>query len=117
MRRSGKSYRLFQEMAALLDQGIPQSRICYFNFEDDRLAPVGPQTGDEVLEAFQMLSPQAFEQGAYLFFDELQEMQDWDAWLRRVVDTRKVTIYATSSSSKLLSTEIATGFRGARYRS
>ncbi len=112
MRRSGKSYRLFQEMAALLDQGIPQSRICYFNFEDDRLAPVGPQTGDEVLEAFQMLSPQAFEQGAYLFFDELQEMQDWDAWLRRVVDTRKVTIYATSSSSKLLSTEIATGFRG-----
>lgn len=112
MRRSGKSYRLFQEMQALLEAGIPSSRICYFNFEDERLAPLDPSVGDEVLEAFQTLHPDAFEAGAYLFFDELQEMENWEGWLRRIVDTRKATIYATGSSSKLLSTDIATGFRG-----
>lgn len=112
MRRSGKSYRLFQEMEALLAAGVSPERICYFNFEDERLAPVTPSTGDEVLEAFQMLHPDVLSEGMYLFFDELQEMQNWGAWLRRIVDTKKVTIYATGSSSKMLSSEIATEFRG-----
>lgn len=112
MRRSGKSYRLFQEMEALHKSGVPWNRICYFNFEDERLVPVTSKTGDEVLEAFQMLHPEAFEEGAYLFFDELQEMEGWGAWMRRIVDTRKVTVYATGSSSKMLSSEIATEFRG-----
>ena len=112
MRRSGKSYRLFQEMDALIASGISPDHICYFNFEDDRLAPVTSSVGDEVLEIFQTLHPDAFTEGAYLFFDELQEMEGWGPWLRRVVDTRKVTIYATGSSSKMLSSEIATEFRG-----
>ena len=112
MRRSGKSYRLFQEMKRLADEGVSWNRLCYFNFEDDRLAPVTPQTGDEVLEAFRSLNPDAFDEGVYLFFDEIQEMEDWGPWLRRVVDTTKATIYVTGSSSRLLSREIATGFRG-----
>lgn len=112
MRRSGKSYRLFQEIGSLLDAGIAPNRICYFNFEDDRLAPVTPAVGDEVLEAFYALNPAALDEGAYLFFDELQEMDGWGSWLRRVVDTTKATIYVSGSSSKMLSTEISTEFRG-----
>lgn len=112
MRRSGKSYRLFQEMKKLHDSGVPWSQICYFNFEDDRLMPVTPETGDEVLEAFETLNPGAFDKGVFLFFDELQEMTDWGKWLRRIVDTRRITIYATGSSSKMLSSEITTAFRG-----
>lgn len=112
MRRSGKSYRLFQEMDAVRAAGVPWDRICYFNFEDDRLAPITSATGDAVLEAFSYLHPGAMEQGAYLFFDELQEMKGWGSWLRRIVDTCKVTIYVSGSSSKMLSSEIATEFRG-----
>ncbi len=112
MRRSGKSYRLFQEMKKVHEGGVPWSRICYFNFEDDRLSPVTPQVGDECLEAFEMLNPGAFDEGVFLFFDELQEMKEWGRWLRRIVDTRRVTIYATGSSSKMLSSEITTAFRG-----
>lgn len=112
MRRSGKSYRLFQEMKRVHDAGVPWGRICYFNFEDDRLSPVTPEVGDEVLEAFETVNPGAFDEGAFLFFDELQEMQDWGKWLRRIVDTRRVTVYATGSSSKMLSSEITTAFRG-----
>ena len=112
MRRSGKSYRLFQEMDRLLASGVPGSNICYFDFDDDRLKPITPATGDAVLEAFYAINPSALSEGAYLFFDELQEMSNWGAWLRRVVATRKATIYVSGSSSKMLSTEIATEFRG-----
>ena len=112
MRRSGKSYRLLQAMDAFRASGVPWSRICYFNFEDDRLRPVTSQTGDEVLKAFEYLNPGSGAQGLYLFFDEIQEMENWGAWLRRIVDMRKATIYVSGSSSQLLSSEISTEFRG-----
>lgn len=112
MRQSGKSYRMFQEMKYIHESGIPWDQICYFNFEDYRLFPVTSKTGDEVLEAFESLNPGAFDKGVYLFFDELQEMDNWGMWLRRIVDTLRVTIYATGSSSKMLSSEITTAFRG-----
>lgn len=112
MRRSGKSYRLLQEMDALIAGGVPSEHICYFNFEDDRLSPVTPETGDEVLECFYAMHPTALSEGAYLFLDEVQEMRNWGTWLRRIVDTRKATIYVTGSSSKMLSSDIATEFRG-----
>ena len=112
MRRYGKSYRLFQEIERLESLGVPASRICYFNFNDDRLNPVTSARGDEVLETFYELHPDALSDGAYLFFDELQEMEDWSTWLCRVVATHKVTIYVSGSSSKMLSREIVTEFRG-----
>lgn len=112
MRRSGKSYRLFQEMENLLARGVSSERLCYFNFEDDRLAPVTSEVGDAVLEAFFRLHPSAADQGVYLFLDELQEMEGWGAWLRHVVDTTKATVYVSGSSSKMLSEEISTAFRG-----
>ena len=112
MRRSGKSYRLFQEMDRLLAAGVPANRICYFDFDDDRLKPITPLTGDAVLKTFYTINPSALSEGAYLFFDELQEMSDWGSWLRRIVATRKATIYVSGSSSKMLSREIATEFRG-----
>ncbi|MBW3092003.1 ATP-binding protein [Bifidobacterium sp. 82T10] len=112
MRRSGKSYRLFQEMEALHASGIGWNRICYINFEDDRLGDVTPETGDEALETFYAMHPESMRDGIYLFFDELQEMQGWGRWLRRIIDTTKATVYVTGSSSKMLSKEISTEFRG-----
>lgn len=112
MRRSGKSYRLFQVMDELLKAGVPKERMLYFNFEDDRLEPVTTRTGDDVLEEFYSLHPQAASEGSYLFFDELQEMDNWGQWLRRIVDTTKATIYVSGSSSKLLSSELASEMRG-----
>lgn len=112
MRRSGKSYRLYQEVKALLALGVSADQICYFNFEDDRLDPITSEVGDQVIEAFASLHPGVLSRGIYLFLDELQEMRGWGAWLRRIVDTTKATIYVTGSSSQMLSREISTEFRG-----
>ncbi len=112
MRRSGKTYRLFQEIRNLLDSGIRPDQICYFNFDDDRLRPFTPSTIDNVLETFYELHPESRRTGAYFFFDEIQEVPQWDIAARRIIDTEKATVYVTGSSSRMLSTDIATEFRG-----
>ena len=41
MRRTGKTYRMFQKMRELLDSGVARQRMRYLNFEDERLGNVG----------------------------------------------------------------------------
>ena len=68
IRRCGKSYRLLQEIDRLLASGVARRSICYFDFDDDRLKPITPKTGDAVLETFYTLNPAALTDGAYFFF-------------------------------------------------
>lgn len=112
VRRCGKTYRMFQEIQRILDEGHPVESVLYFNFEDDRLKPYSPTLLAEVIDEFYAISPQAKRTGAFLFFDEIQEVPDWGLFLRRLVDTEKATIYVSGSSSKMLSSEVATEFRG-----
>ncbi|MEM3061208.1 MAG: ATP-binding protein, partial [Candidatus Bathyarchaeia archaeon] len=48
----------------------------------------------------------------YIFLDEIQNVKDWDKWVRRVYDSQKFRIFISGSSSKLSSKEIATALRG-----
>ena len=112
MRRCGKTYRLYQEMHRLLAQGYSFDRMLYFNFEDERLKPYSATLLEEVVEAFFAMHPKARSEGAFFFFDEVQEVPDWGTALRRMVDSLKATIYVTGSSSKMLSAELSSAFRG-----
>ncbi|WP_206538363.1 ATP-binding protein [Bifidobacterium bohemicum] len=112
VRRCGKTYRLYQEMKRVIEAGYPERNLLYFNFEDERLKPYSKNLLDAVLEGFYTLNPNAREEGAFFFFDEIQEVPEWGTFLRRVVDTQKATIYVSGSSSKMLSGEVASAFRG-----
>ncbi|MCU0724426.1 MAG: ATP-binding protein [Planctomycetes bacterium] len=112
MRRAGKTWRLFQEMARLLASGMDKRHIFYLNLEDDRLDPIGPRLLAEALETFYRLSPEARTSGTHLFLDEAQRAENWSRFARRVLDTERVQLYVTGSSSKILSTEVSTEFRG-----
>ncbi|WP_449315780.1 ATP-binding protein [Rubneribacter sp.] len=112
VRRCGKTYRLYQEMRRIVSAGYPEASLLYFNFEDERLKPYDASLLSEVVETFYALNPRAREEGAFFFFDEVQEVPDWGLFLRRMVDTAKATIYVTGSSSKMLSLDIASEFRG-----
>lgn len=111
VRRCGKTWRLFQEIARLEREGVPRQRILYFNFDDERLRPYDRLLPSQVMERFYTMSPGARE-GAYLFLDEIQDIPDWGVFMRRMVDTEALCCYVTGSSSKMLSTEVATEFRG-----
>ena len=111
-RRSGKTFRLYQQMQQIVDMGYPQSSLLYFNFEDERLKPYSPQLLTDILDTFYAMHPESRQQGIFLFFDEIQEVPEWGTFLRRVVDTTKATIYVTGSSSRMLSLDLATEFRG-----
>jgi len=115
MRRSGKTYLLFQEMQQLVDAGVERNRLLYINFEDDRLQPLGPDVLDRTLETFYRLNPAARSEEAYLFLDEIQAVDGWSRFARRVLDTESARLYVSGSSAKMLSTEVATEFRGRGY--
>ncbi|MDP2181981.1 MAG: ATP-binding protein [Actinomycetota bacterium] len=112
MRRSGKTYLLFQEMKRLVESGVDKRRMLYLNLEDDRLGRPTLETLSEALETFYRHEPQAREAGAFLFFDEIQVVDGWSRFARRVLDTEEARLFVSGSSAKLLSTEVATEFRG-----
>lgn len=112
-RRAGKTYLCFQTINDLIKKGISKENILYINFEDEKL--IGAQADDlsTLLEIYLELSEINKTQHIYLFFDEIQNVTNWDAWIRRTHDTEKTyKIIITGSSSKLLSKEISTKLRG-----
>lgn len=112
MRRTGKSYFLYQQILKMINAGINKTSILYINFEDDRLLPLNQQKLAKLVEAFYSLYPENHEKKCYLFLDEIQNVESWPLVIRRLHDTKNVEIFLTGSSAKLLSKEIATSLRG-----
>ena len=109
-RRCGKTYHLFGMMQDLLEAGVKRQAILYANFEDDRLLPFDGTEIEALMEAFHELYPEQRE--LRLFLDEVQNLPAWEVAVRRVSDQERARIVLTGSSSKLISTEIATSLRG-----
>ena len=112
MRRTGKTYATYQRMRALVDSGIPMERIVHVNFDDDRLKGLKLEhlrlVGDIHAEMF----PDAAKERCWYFLDEIQDIKGWELYARRLLDSHKVQLCLTGSSSKMLSGEIATQMRG-----
>jgi predicted AAA+ superfamily ATPase len=111
-RRSGKTFLFFLLIKKLIAKGISINRILYINFDDPRLLPSNSQDIELILESYRELYPEQRNKNNFIFFDEIQNVKDWEIGIRRIYDTRKFNIFLTGSSSKFLSKEIATNLRG-----
>jgi len=109
-RRCGKTYYLYQLINQLSARG-PNAKFIYLNFEDERLTLTSAQLY-LILEAYSELYPENYGQELYLFFDEIQEIDGWEKFVRRMYDTVTKNIFLTGSSAKMLGKEIATSLRG-----
>jgi predicted AAA+ superfamily ATPase len=110
VRRCGKTYFLFQVMKELL-QSIDKKYLIYINFEDERL-DFKKNELDLILQSYRELYPEVMLEKVYFFFDEIQNVDGWDKFTRRVYDSISKNIFITGSNSKLLSKEISTSLRG-----
>ena len=112
MRRAGKTWFCYQQMKELLAEKIEKERLLYLNFEDERLLPFSSRDFQTVLDTYYRKYPSFKNHQCYLFMDEVQRVEGWDKFIRRVLDTESIAVHITGSSSKLLSKEIATSLRG-----
>lgn len=112
MRRTGKTFFCFQRIRKLLSSGTPVNQILYLNFEDDRLLDFSVKDFQAILDVYFGKFPMNRNVKCHFFFDEIQRIDQWEVFIRRLLDTENVQVCLTGSSSKLLSTEIATSLRG-----
>ena len=110
-RRSGKTYLLYQSMNELVAKGVSRENIIFLNFEDERLILQSNQL-DLILQGFSELYPDKKLSDCYFFFDEIQNINGWEKFVRRIFDNYSKHIFITGSNAKLLSTEIADSLRG-----
>lgn len=109
IRRTGKSYMMYQQILDLMNDGISSSQIVYVNFEDERLLEISVDDLNTILEIGIEFSGSKGK--PYLFLDEIQNVDGWEKFVRRVADM-KYRINITGSNSKMLSKEIASTLGG-----
>jgi uncharacterized protein len=110
-RRCGKTYLLFDTIKKLTAQGIPVENILFLNFEDERLSFQMHEL-DLIIQAWHELHNGSASDKHYFFFDEIQNINGWEKFVRRLYDTETLNIFISGSNSAFLATDIATSMRG-----
>ena len=110
IRRSGKSVILSQIIQELKEKGIDSEHIIYINFEFIEF---------EDLTDYKELNKYIKERIKddkiyYLFFDEIQNVENFEKVINSLRASKKVSIFITGSNSRLLSEELSTVLSG-RY--
>jgi hypothetical protein len=113
VRRCGKSTLLYQIIEDLRRSGVQNENILYINFFDDRLTDVKHGNLSLIPEAFYSIFPEKKgTECVYCFFDEIQEAENWEPFIDRILRTEKCEVFISGSSAKMLSRELATQMRG-----
>ena len=104
IRRCGKSTLLKQIMSQLEDYH-------YFNFEDIRATNFEVNDFNRLEEVFQERTAEC----SNYFFDEIQNVEHWERFIRSLLDKKK-HVYITGSNASLLSKELGTKLTGRHIR-
>jgi len=103
-RRVGKTYFLFNLINKIKDR----KKVLYVDFD----LPEFLDFDGKDLKKLVNLHLQLFGGLEYIFFDEIQNIKNWQRGLKEIYEEKKYFIFITGSSSKLLSKELATQLRG-----
>ena len=109
VRRSGKSFLLFQKIRQMLDEGRHWDEMLYLDFEDSRLEGFAAEDFNLILECHQEM----YGKRPMLFLDEIQNIEGWQKFARNLAD-KKYSVFITGSNAKMLSKEIMADL-GGRY--
>ena len=110
IRRCGKSVLLLQIIEELKEKGIPESQIIYINFENEDYSFIKTDIDLHNYIKKKIVNKEKY----YLFFDEIQNVKDWEKAINSFKSSKNVSVFITGSNSDLLSGELATHLAG-RY--
>lgn len=111
IRRCGKSVMLELIKQELIESGTNPAQFISINFEDMNYAHL--QTAKALHKEITKKASD-INGKVYLFFDEIQEVKDWEKCINSFRVSLDCDIYITGSNAKLLSGELAT-YLGGRY--
>ena len=110
VRRSGKSSLMRMAMQEILDSGVAEDNILYFNLDNrPYIGVTSPEQLDKLIE-----DNSKAEGKKYLFIDEVQNVVGFETVLNAWREEGDFSIFITGSNSYLLSGELATKLTG-RY--
>jgi len=109
MRRSGKSYLLFNLFAdALAKEGVPTDHLLTINLEDRRNIKL--RDPDNLLE---YIDSKIVDDGMYyILLDEIQLVKEFEDVLNSYLHIKNVDVFVTGSNARFLSKDVITEFRG-----
>lgn len=113
MRRAGKTTFLHQLRRERLGAGVSRTCLPFVNFEDERLVGIEVRHLGMLLDEYYRRYPALRGNEVVTWcFDEIQLVEGWERFVRRLLDSEKVEIFLSGSSAALLSREVATSMRG-----
>jgi predicted AAA+ superfamily ATPase len=107
-RKAGKTYVLYHIMSKLLTKGYDLENFIYINFENELLTGMKKEDLQFIEKAYSEIYP---NKKPIFFLDEIQNIEGWQFFVRRLIEQQKKVII-TGSNSKLLSSELATHLGG-----
>ena len=109
LRRAGKTMILYSVVRDLIEKGVDWDQIIFVNFEDERLAEFKLSDFNDIV----LVKNELTDKKGYYFFDEIQNIDGWEQFARRLAD-QKEFVYITGSNAKMLSSQMSEKL-GGRY--
>jgi len=111
VRRCGKTSLLYLLREKIIKSGVSIRNTLFLSFDDERISLQVDEL-DLILQAYRELYPKLNLEDCYFFFDEIQNVNGWERFVRRLYDNVSNRIFISGSNSQQLGSEIATSLRG-----
>lgn len=112
VRRCGKSSRMEAVVNELLASGVERERFLWVSFDDERLIHMSSDELYQIIEAYREMYPDIEMESVYMFFDEIQLIEDWEYFVMRLYKHYSKNIYISGSNATMLSSELKSALRG-----
>jgi len=109
-RRAGKTFEMFQIIKKIRGKH-GGDKVTYINFEKGELRGLTHKDLSQMLETYYEIYPSNKNKKIWLFLDEIQNVGEWEVFVRSCLD-EGIVVFISGSSAKLLSKEIATSMGG-----
>lgn len=110
IRRCGKSTSLLQFCKELIESGFEKKNILIINLEDPRFKDLNLDLLNKIYELY--LTELQPDKNHIVILDEVQNIDGWEKFARFLHENKKINVFVTGSSSKLLSAEYSTVLSG-----